>query len=364
VAIIQGLLALLTRSIGRVLNTAFGWATVMLFGKVPEDRQIYLSVVTFGSVAWLLVVIGIAFPSAGTFLLSFVPLPDWVSRNVVRLVMLGAALVLPLIVGFVSLRMVDPEQRPKGGGATTVAVLKGYPYTFGLALTLVMMTVFAPAQKLRTLAKRWTTQHVPVVITADHYLEVVGDLQRALEARGWQIERTRASWMLRLPTRVLTLLAGSAVDRFVARQLTMLRSEALEVVIHPSDLVINGPEHEATHARSTIAEGAAFMRAYMTWTKEAQEVEDRLSSLHESFPTPDALAEVERTIERLPIAYEEWEVLFRKLLLVERGMRRGRVPGEGIAVTTGLGFFAGWLWSVLSRRDREAVEDVADRLAA
>jgi hypothetical protein len=59
-AIIQGLLALLTRSIGRVLNTAFGWATIMLFGKVPQDRQIYLSVVAFGSVAWLIVLLGIA----------------------------------------------------------------------------------------------------------------------------------------------------------------------------------------------------------------------------------------------------------------------------------------------------------------
>src|SRR5207247_5260458 len=112
-AIIQGILALLTRSIGRVLNTAFGWATIMLFGKVPQDRQIYLSVVAFGSVAWLVVLLGIAFPSAGTFLLSFVPLPKWVDKTWVRLAMLVAAVVLPLIVGLVSLRMVDSESRAR-----------------------------------------------------------------------------------------------------------------------------------------------------------------------------------------------------------------------------------------------------------
>jgi hypothetical protein len=362
-AIIQALIALLTRSIGRVLNTAFGWATVMLFGKVPEDRQIYLSIVAFGSVAWLVVVIGIAFPSAGTFLLSFVPLPDWVSRNVVRLVMLVAALVLPALVGFVSLRMTDPDARPTGKGATLRAVLKGYPYTLGLALTLIMMTVFAPAQKIRALARRWTTQHVPVLITTDDYAQVVGDLQRALESRGWRVERARASWMLRLPTRILTLLAGTSVDRFVARQLAMLRAPALEVTVHPSDLVINGREHDAVRARATIAECAAFTPAYMTWTKEAQAIEDRLAGAHRR-GSPAELSAIAREISRLPIAYEEWEVLFRKLLLVQRDTRGERGVTENVAVTAGVGFFAGWLWSALSESRRERDEARTRRLAA
>ena len=74
-AVIQLLIAALARSAGRLLNTAFGWATVMVFGKVRADRQIYLSVLGFGSVLWILAVVGIAFPSAGTFLLSFVRSP-------------------------------------------------------------------------------------------------------------------------------------------------------------------------------------------------------------------------------------------------------------------------------------------------
>ena len=126
-AILQALLAALTRSAGRLLNTALGWATVMIFGKVPEDRQIYLSVLAFGSVLWIVVVLGIAFPSLGTFLLSFVPLPDWVGKGVVRLAMLAAAVVLPLVVGWVSLLLKDPEERPRGTAATLKAVLKGYP---------------------------------------------------------------------------------------------------------------------------------------------------------------------------------------------------------------------------------------------
>ena len=46
--IIQALLTLIVHSFGRVVNMAFSWATVMLFGRVPQERQIFLSIVAFG----------------------------------------------------------------------------------------------------------------------------------------------------------------------------------------------------------------------------------------------------------------------------------------------------------------------------
>jgi len=66
-AIIQVLLAALARSAGRILNTAVGWATTMIFGRVPERRQVYVSIMTFGSLVWIAVIVGIAFPSVGTY---------------------------------------------------------------------------------------------------------------------------------------------------------------------------------------------------------------------------------------------------------------------------------------------------------
>src|SRR4051812_47991889 len=139
-AILQAILTILFRQMGRVLNTAFGWATTLLFGQVPEKRQTYLSAIALGSVLWLVVVLGIAFPRLGAFLLAFVPLPEWAS-GWVRLVMLALAVLLPLAVGVVSLFLVEPEQRPKGALTRGKAILKGYPYTVGLALTLVMMLI-------------------------------------------------------------------------------------------------------------------------------------------------------------------------------------------------------------------------------
>ena len=55
-AIVQVVIAGVTRQASRLLNAAFGWATALLFGKVPSDRQIYLSLISFGSVLWLVFV--------------------------------------------------------------------------------------------------------------------------------------------------------------------------------------------------------------------------------------------------------------------------------------------------------------------
>src|SRR5689334_23623800 len=111
-AIIQALIAMLTRSAGRLLITAYSWATVLLFGRVSQDRQIYVSAIAFGSVIWLVVLAGVAFPSVATFLLSFVTLPAWIDKRWIRLAMLAAVVVIPALIGVVSILMLEREKRP------------------------------------------------------------------------------------------------------------------------------------------------------------------------------------------------------------------------------------------------------------
>ncbi len=328
--LIQGLLAAVFRSAGKLLNTAFGWATTMLFGKVSEDRQMYLSVISFGSVAWLVALLGVAVPSVGTFLLGLVKLPSWVDQNWVRLAMLAAAIVLPALVGVAALRMMDPEERPHGAAGTAKAVLKGYPYTLGMATTLVMMTALAPALKVRDLARRWTSTHVPVMVEPEDYLSVVGDVQEALRRGGLGTQRTPASWTLRVPTKVLTTLAGIAVSNFVADQLTTLQSDKVQVILHPSDMVISGRELDAARAHAIISEQLTFTAAYMTWDKEANQLEDRLRATwtllreqRDGTIATDAmgwLRGIERDLHQQDLPYEEWEVLFREKMQVERAL--------------------------------------------
>ena len=332
--LVQAVFAMLFRSAGRLLNTAFGWATMMLFGRVPQDRQIYLSLVTFGSVIWLVAVAGIAFPRLATFLIAFVALPDWIDRRWIRIAMTVAAVVIPAIVGLIAVRLVDSEDRPKGAGGFVKTVLRGYPYTIGLAITLLMMTIFAPVLKVRDLMRRWTTQHVPVMVEPVDYPIVVDDIDQALRDGGIPMARGRPSWMLRLPTRLLAWFAGSAVGDLVARRLTRLYAPTGEVLLHPSDLVISGPKSDAAHIRAIIAERVTFTRAYLTWSAEANELEDALRRVWEGLDGGDgiqALAQIgviEERMRKLSLPYEEWEVLFRQKLQVERTALR-RIAGLG-----------------------------------
>jgi hypothetical protein len=69
----------------------------------------------------------------------------------------------------------------------------------------------------------------------------------------------------------------------------------------------------------------------MTWTKEANEIEDRLRkvwvTLRQQAQKPgmlnrltNRLVAVEHDLRTLELSYEEWDVLFREKLMVERAL--------------------------------------------
>ncbi|MGH7323146.1 MAG: hypothetical protein ACREJ9_00680 [Candidatus Rokuibacteriota bacterium] len=327
--ILQALLAALSRSAGRLLNTAFGWATIMLFGKVRQDRQLYLSAIALGSVVWLVALISVAFPSVGTFLLAFVTLPDWVDRTWIRLAMLTAVILLPALVGWLSTRLVPAGERQRRGISTWGAVVRGYPYTLGLAMTLVLMIVVAPILKLRNVIRRWTAEHVPVIIEPDAYEDVVDDVEEALNATGVKTRRRPVTWLLRLPTKLLAVFAGRAVGRVAAERLTRLVSDRIEVLLHPSDIVISGRATDAARVRAILAEHLTYTRAYLTWDKEANEIEDERREIWgpllagRTAGLAERLSDLEDRLRDLQVPYEEWEVLFRQILLAERTLVAG-----------------------------------------
>ena len=61
-AILAGVIGILSRFAGQLLNLTLGWATILLFGKVPQRKQIVLLVMVFGSLVWVALVIGVLVP--------------------------------------------------------------------------------------------------------------------------------------------------------------------------------------------------------------------------------------------------------------------------------------------------------------
>ncbi|HET7677057.1 MAG TPA: hypothetical protein VFK38_04325 [Candidatus Limnocylindrales bacterium] len=331
-AILASLFAVAGRFLGRALTMALGWASILLFGRVPESKQTLLAAISFGSLAWLVAVVGVALPDVGTFLLAAVPAPDWVPEAWVRLAMLAAVLLVPPLIGIGSIVLLDAGERP-GGAGLVAQVLRGYPYAAVLALTIAFMALVAPALKLRSLARRWQDAHIPVVIRPGGYERVARDVERALDEAGLAVERRTAPRVLEVPSKLLEKVAGRGIASLVPDRLIVLAGPNLEVLLYPSDVNVAGKRAELARARAAIASRLTFSAAYLTTTRESQAIEERLERLvglarldGTGAAVETELADIDRALAALTVAYDEWEVLYRLRLQVERDLLRGSLP--------------------------------------
>ena len=392
-ALIAAISAFLGRAVGRILQTTLGWASVLLFGRVPQSRQIVMAAITLGSIAWLAALVGVAVPGVGVFLLTAIPHVPFVQDWMLRLMMLAAALFIPLLIGAAGLLLVDRERRPSGP-RIGISVLRGYPFAFLLAFTLVFLSVVAVVRKVRSLAKRWQDDHVPIVVKPGAYGAVADDLEAALREAGLDVSRRRAPRVLEVPSRLLARVAGRGVGSLVPDQLVMLEVPGLEVLLYPSDIAISGEKRLLAAARAALAERLTSTDAHLTTSSDAQDVEDELQRIsmqttagvarpgsgargrdaarqdtrrapgtqdtprlpgaegtttparsmaaatpaaarRTADPAPDAvLRDIDRRLSTEDFPQQDWEVLYRMRLQVERDLLAARAAGAAAGPTT------------------------------
>jgi len=341
VAIIGSLFAVVGRFAGRLLNAVLGWATLLLFGKVSGSKQTVLLLIALGSLLWVVTVLGILIPDIGTFMLAFVPVPDFVDEDWVRLAMLGLALSIPLVIGAAAIFLTEAERRPKRGGIV-VGVLRGYPFTLVLAVTIVVLGGVALVRKLRSLSKRWEDAHIPVVVKPGGYDSVLEALEGVLDRAGLDVTRKPAPSVVSLPPRLLDKVAGRALGGLVPDELMLLAGNDLEILVYPSDVAISGTKQATARARAAIASRLTDTPAYLTTSAEAQHVEDLI---RDAAGDPDdrdrqsvqarvaRVRAIDIVLARLMVPFDEWETVYRQRLQVERDLLAGE-PGE-VAVATG-----------------------------
>lgn len=325
-AIIQAILAFIAQSLSRIVNTAFGWAMVALFGKVPANRQFQLSMLSLASLLWALTVIGIIAPRAGTWLISCINLPSFIESKWIRLAMLPGALILPILVGYLTMWMMEPDARPKSKRQKFATILRGYPFAFALSVTCLYMLLIVPLMKLQDLLRRWRSEHVPVMIPPEKYASFVADLKEVLRKGHFRTSEVEAGLLLSLPTRLLSALSLDAVHSFVARQLVTLKWSGGEIIVHPSDLVIRGKALHVMRIHALIVERLSLSSIYFTWHKEAHEMEDALLEIKTAVnQSPDEAGtalivartnELVEKLRRLHLPQDEWNVLYREALQV------------------------------------------------
>jgi hypothetical protein len=331
-ALITGLVGILGRFAGRLLNSSLGWATVLLFGKVAGRKQPVLLGIALGALLWVALLIGIVFPDLGTALIAVVPAPAFVSRDLIRLAMLAGAIVVPLLIGVGALFVTEAERRPRGP-ALVGGLLRGYPFALLLALTMVLLAAVAIVRKIQSLVRRWEDAHVAVIIKPGRYDEVLGDLEHVLRRGGVPVVRRAAPGVLAAPPRILARVAGTGLGGLVPDRLVVLAAPGLEALVYPSDISIAGTKDLVARSRALIAAQLTSAPAYMTTSAEAERLEDELRGIAELGPglprvALDRLDAVDRELMRLTVPFDEWETVYRERLQLERDILAGKPPAQ------------------------------------
>jgi hypothetical protein len=244
--------------------------------------------------------------------------------------MLVGAIVTPLLIGAATIFIQAKDARPHGVEAVKSA-LRGYPLAFVLAFVLVFLAVVGVVRKVRAAAKRWSDAHVAVVVRPGGYDRMVGDLEKALDDAGLDVDHGAAPRVLALPGRLLGSIAGPGVKALVPDRLVQLTNRDVEIQLYPTDIAIAGKELLVTRARAAVASRLASTAAFLTTSAEAQAIESRLEKLARSRATGERasteLASIDHDLATVKVPYEEWETLYRIRLQVERDLLAGNQPG-------------------------------------
>ena len=144
------------------------------------------------------------------------------------------------------------------------------------------------------------------------------------------------------PARWLAAVAGTGSAALVPDRMIQLHGQGLDILIYPMDLLISGTSVNVARARAAMASRLTTSAAHLTVSAEAQAIEDRLMALARP-PTigPDrrprfddaaaaAFEAIDGVLATIQIPYDEWEVLYRQRLQVERDLRAGAMAEDAV----------------------------------
>jgi hypothetical protein len=328
--LLEAIFALLRRSLGRVVQAVFGWASAALFGELPKSRRVYVSLAIGLAASWPILLLGTVFPKLAAMLIAFVPLSDRVPESVVRAAWIGLALLVPLAVGWAMSRGFDHKAR---------RILAGYPITLGLAGAFAAACIVVPIRKIAAMLSRRKYELVPLVVPTRSLKEVADDLRSALHAGAMELEPVAAPFSARVMTSVARTLGGPALGNYFLEEPPHLRGPRLELTLYPHGVRLLGSARETARAHALISEAAVWTRALQTMTPQAQKIERRIKRLGRAIARTSTRRrkglemgrELLQAIAQSPLEYADWEILHRQTLQILVGRSGEATPLERAA---------------------------------
>jgi hypothetical protein len=336
-AILQALVALVTRSLGRITSAIFGWAVTALFGQTAPAEKTMLSALVGAAAAWPILLLGIVVPKLAVFVLGFVPLPDWIPSWAVRVVWIALAALVPLAVGITM-----AARQPRGGALSRrepaaaqesrlTRLLRGFPTTLGIAAAFFVVFVTVPALRVVSLVRRRVDVQVPLLTDREHYHAVAAQIARVLTEHGFEVRAAKPGWWMTVPSRILLTLGGPAFRAHVPERLAYFRGDRLEVALYPNGLLLRGSEQDTAWAHGVVVEDLTAAPALQTFDPRAQDLERqirRVWSVYEERPAAHArsaalsarVQEIAAELARAPLTYDEWQIVYRQTLQLSRAL--------------------------------------------
>jgi uncharacterized membrane protein (DUF485 family) len=351
-AIVQALLALLSRSLGSILSALFGWAVVALFGETSPREKAWLSALVGAAAAWPILVVGVAWPRLATLALVFVPVPHWIPTWVIRAVWITLAVLVPFALGVAVAARSRGVAQPIPGSAPAllsspgresparhspllesklVRLVRGIPITLAVAGSFFIVFVTVPMRRLVAMARGQVDVHVPLVTDAQGYELVAREVAETLGRHGLEVYEATPGWLVTAPTRILFHFGGPSFRSYVPERLAYFRGPRLEVLLSANGLSLRGSEQDTAWAHGLLVEALTDAPAYQTFDPRAQDVERQIRCVwsvyrqnpaaHKGAPRLRArLEEIAREIRELPVGYEEWQIVYRQALQLDRAL--------------------------------------------
>jgi hypothetical protein len=327
-AILQAIFGFIGKSASKIISAIFGWAVIALFGQTSPKEHTLLSGVVASAAAWPVLLVGIAFPRIATFVVAFVPLSDRVPTAILRVVWLGLALAVPIVVGTVVAAKAPPGTPREGFVKRT---LRGFPITLGISVAFLLMFVTVPVLRLLSAARGRTDDHVPCITKGEGYEHVVRRIDEILELNAVEARRAEPSWWLAGPANVLRRLGGKALRGFMPDNLAYWKGPELELAFYPSDILVRGKQHQTAWMHGLLLETLAHEPCRQTFDPNAQDLERQIRQVWRVYDeNPRAhvgssrllsrVSDIAEELSKIKIEYNEWQVIYRQLLQLGRAL--------------------------------------------
>ena len=311
---LEALFALLRRSLGSVLKAIFGWATLALFGEVPDDERSLLTAAVAGAATWPFLLVGTILPRQAALFLVVVPVPKGTPEALVRGLWIALTVLIPLGIGWA----ISRKRRSRRSADRWKDVLRGFPATLGIGIAFLVACVAVPARKLAALAHGRKDEHLALAIAPEDYTRTVEDLREALDRGGIDAEPRRPPWATRALGRILHAFAGTVLGAYLPERVEYLRSDDADLTFYPNGIRISGNERATARIHAVLAEGATESPALQCMSPEARRIEKRVKALvrgpAREKPGSTAIEDAAGEFATTFVPFEDWQILYRELL--------------------------------------------------